>query len=76
MLSPRWKALKAGGRTLAVEVKSGATLAGDWFRGLRRFGEAAGDVRLALVYGGGQSLDRESVSVYRWRDLPRLLSTL
>lgn len=65
-----------GARTLAIEIKSGATLAGDWFRGLRRFADATGDATAVLVYGGDRSLEREGVSVYAWRDLPRLLERI
>ena len=66
--------IELGGRTMAVEIKSGATLAGDWFRGLHRFAQAAGDVQPMIVYGGEESFEREGVAVFGWRDVPRLLS--
>jgi predicted AAA+ superfamily ATPase len=62
--------LESGGRVVAVEIKSGATLAGDWFKGLRRFGEFAGKVQPVLVFGGEGRFEREGVSVVGWRSLP------
>lgn len=68
--------LEFGGRAIAVEIKSGATVAGDWFRGLHRFAALAGDVRPVIVYGGKESFEREGVSVIGWRSLPGLLDGL
>ncbi|MBL0141372.1 MAG: ATP-binding protein [Betaproteobacteria bacterium] len=65
-----------GGQTFAVEVKSGATLAGDWFRGLHRFAEAAGNIRPVLIYGGDETFEREGVSVFGWRSMPDWLRRL
>lgn len=65
--------LEFGGRTVAVEIKSGATLAGDWFKGLRRFADVAGGAEMVLVYGGGDSFTREGVRVVGWRSLPTFL---
>jgi hypothetical protein len=65
--------LEFAGRTVAVEIKSGATLAGDWFKGLRRFAGVAGGAELVLVYGGADSFTREGVSVVGWRSLPTFL---
>ena len=68
--------MEYGGRTVAVEVKSGATLAGDWFRGLHRFAALAGGVQPVLVYGGDESFEREGVSVVGWRSVPDWLRSL
>ena len=68
--------LEFGGKTLAVEIKSGATLAGDWFRGLHRFAETVDGVQPVLVYGGDVSFEREGVAVYGWRDVPKLLARI
>jgi hypothetical protein len=62
------------GRTMAVEVKSGATLAGDWFRGLHRFAGVVRDVQPVLVYGGEGGFEREGVTVLGWRSLPQWLA--
>ena len=54
-----------------VEVKSGQTVAGDFFAGLRFWRTLAGDpaAPAALVYGGDRSFRREGFTVYRWSDL-------
>lgn len=54
-----------------MEVKSGQTVASDFFAGLRFWRELAGDpaAPAALVYGGDRSFRREDVTVYRWSDL-------
>ncbi len=61
------------GKTSAFEIKSGITLAGDWFKALHRFAGAAGSVSSAVIYGGAESFRREGVQVHGWRDLPRAL---
>ena len=61
-----------GGETLTpIEVKSGQTVAGDFFAGLRYWRGLAGDpaAPAALVYGGDRSYRREGFTVYRWSDL-------
>jgi len=65
-----------GGRTVAVEIKSGATIAGDWFRGLRRFRDLVPDVEAMLVYGGEGAFEREGVRVFGWREIPQFLAAL
>jgi uncharacterized protein len=55
----------------ALEVKSGQTIASDFFSGLRYWRGLVGDARAptALVYGGDRSFRREGTTVYRWSDL-------
>ena len=55
----------------AVEIKSGQTVASDFFAGLRYWRDLTGDpdAPAALVYGGERSYRREGVTVYRWSDL-------
>lgn len=65
-----------GGRTVAVEIKSGATIAGDWFRGLRRFCELVPGAEPMLVYGGEGGFRREGVQVFGWREIPQFLAAL
>ena len=60
------------GETLTpIEAKSGQTVAGDFFAGLRYWRGLAGDpaAPAALVYGGDRSYRREGFTVYRWSDL-------
>lgn len=56
---------------IALEVKSGQTVARDFFSGLRYWRGLVGDplAPAALVYGGDRSFKREGVTVYRWSDL-------
>ena len=52
-----------------VEIKSGATVASDFFKGLARWRSMAGPSTPAtLVYGGGESYFRNGVDVRAWRD--------
>lgn len=58
----------------AVEIKSGATLSADFFKGLRRFKERsetiAGprNVDAHPIYGGDDSQRRSDVRILSWRD--------
>lgn len=62
----------------AVEIKSGATVSGDFFKNLEVFsGRVRGDsrarsVRGTLVYGGDASQKRSDAQVLSWRHLERL----
>ncbi len=55
----------------AVEVKSGMTVAGDWFANLRKFASLHPDRKIAsrLVYGGDVVQDRSDVEVVPWREV-------
>ena len=57
-----------GPELVAVEVKSGQTVASDFFKGLRYWRALLDDpaAPAALVYGGDRSFRREGVTVYRW----------
>ena len=61
-----------------IEIKSGQTLATDFFAGLQRWGLLSGTAAVApwLVYGGDQALRRGSTDIIPWRDLPRRLLDL
>lgn len=62
-----------GDAVVAIECKSGATVAGDWLGPLLRLGEdlkAAGEHRPVvpqIVYGGDGDTTRQGVHVYGWR---------
>lgn len=62
------------GRVAAIEIKSGETLAGDWFAALDKFVALAKGASPFLVYGGDRSLRRGEVSVHGWREIPQLLA--
>jgi predicted AAA+ superfamily ATPase len=57
------------GRPIAVEIKMGQTLAGDWFRPLIQFRGFSGSSAAAIVYGGDQSVTRNGIRVLPWRVL-------
>jgi predicted AAA+ superfamily ATPase len=63
----------------AVEIKSGATTAADFFKNLERFSDrmkAAGKtrrIRSHVVYGGDDSRQRSYAQVLSWRDVQRLI---
>ena len=63
--------LERGGNLVPIEIKSGATLADDFFAGLRYWLSLAGhpDGPAALVYGGAPSVRRQGIAVYSWADL-------
>ena len=60
-----------GKELTALEVKSGQTVAADFFSGLRFWRDASDtpDAPAALVYGGDRSFRRDRIPVYRWSDL-------
>jgi len=57
-----------------VEVKSGQTIATDFFKGMERWNQLAGRVGKPawLVYGGDQELRHGEVEVIPWSRLPEL----
>ena len=58
-----------------IEIKSGQTIASDFFDGLRRWGILSGDSASEawLVYGGDKALRRGTMDVIPWRELPQRL---
>lgn len=81
---PRYRAIRGAGIDLVVgdgaavrviEVKSGATTAGDWFDGLTAAADRfAGEVEVkpTLVYGGERRTTRRGVDVLPWTEVGRL----
>lgn len=53
----------------AVEIKSGATVAGDFFDGLEAFGHLQPGTHPILVYGGAERQERTSGLVLPWSEL-------
>lgn len=64
--------IEDGARLTALECKSGATVAEDWFSPLLRLAKAA-SASPALVYGGEDSSMRHGVQVVGWRNLASVL---
>jgi hypothetical protein len=72
---------RGGHEITAAEIKSGATLAGDFLKPLDSFREALAETRgpavaAALLYGGGQAATRRGVRVVPWAHLDRWVRTL
>ncbi len=62
--------IEEGGKLRPVEIKSGATLNTDYFKGLQRFTSLASDiVEPTLIYGGDDSLSHAGVTVTSWREI-------
>jgi uncharacterized protein len=64
--------LDVGGRSLAIEIKAGRTVASDWFTTLERFRKIpqARVDRSLVVYGGDEEQVRSNVVVTPWWRLP------
>ena len=59
--------LELGQRLIAVEIKSGQTVASDFFKNLTYWRRLAGDqVRTVLFYGGSEMQVRSEAVVYPW----------
>jgi len=62
--------IEEGGKIRPVEIKSGATLNTDYFKGLRRFASLAGEIiEPTLIYGGDDSHVHAGVNVSSWREI-------
>jgi hypothetical protein len=51
-----------------VEIKSGSTISGDMFQGLKWWTDMTGQKkgRMTLIYGGSDSYTREGIAVRPW----------
>jgi len=61
-----------------LEIKSGQTIAADFFQTLAKWGALAGkpDAPAWLVYGGDQSARHGNVEIVPWRSLPELVGRM
>lgn len=57
------------GALLALEIKSGRTIAGDWLGGLERFARVSAAAQRMLIYGGDEGQKRGGVTILGWRDV-------
>jgi hypothetical protein len=58
--------VEVGGRRIPVEIKAGATVAGDFLKGLDRYLALSGDAWGALVYGGTEAGERRHHRIRPW----------
>ena len=58
--------LEKDGRLVPIEIKSGKTVASDFFDGLRQWENLSGVKAGALIYGGDESYEREGFGVIPW----------
>ncbi len=67
--------LEDGPDVHAVEIKAGATIASDWFRGLQTFATTipTPPKTTAVVYGGTERQNRSQATVWPIQDIPVLL---
>jgi predicted AAA+ superfamily ATPase len=71
--------IEQGQNLLAVEIKSGATVTGDFFKNLTRFSQRMGltgrpfTVQSQVVFGGEKSQHRSKGHVLSWQDTHRIL---
>jgi predicted AAA+ superfamily ATPase len=66
--------LEAGERLNAIEIKSGQTIAPDFFSSLKLWGKLAGQADLPawLIYGGDKALTNENISIVPWKNISKL----
>jgi len=57
-----------GSRLIPVEIKAGATVASDFFKGLDGYGALSGRRSGVLVYGGDESYRRKGHHVLSWKN--------
>lgn len=64
--------LEDGEKLHAIEIKSGQTIASDFFHSLKLWGKLAGQTDLSawLIYGGDKALTNGNISVVPWRNIP------
>jgi uncharacterized protein len=59
--------MERGGKPVAIEIKSGTTIAGDFYDGLKYWRQLAGsEAPAALFYGGDAQFVRQGVNTYPW----------
>lgn len=66
--------IEHGQKLMPVEIKSGRTVARDFFSGLEKWVAMAGDLSSdpTLIYGGTDTYRHKGISVAGWRDVKKL----
>ena len=67
----------AGTKLMPIEIKSGQTLNRDFFTGLERWMDLAGDQAISpvLVYGGIDKHIQRGINIYGWNAVSQVLET-
>jgi len=67
--------IEQGPQLIPVEIKSGATVARDFFVGLEKWMALSGNLGTdpLLIYGGENSYQHKRIRVFGWKDLPEAL---
>ncbi len=70
--------IESGSEVMPVEIKLGATISEDYFKGLRLFSGklAAPPCHCAVVYGGNEQQHRSGISIWRARDVAEMMGRL
>jgi predicted AAA+ superfamily ATPase len=70
--------IESGPDVVSVEIKSGATISDDFFKGLRTFSSrlAAPPRASALVYGGTERQQRSDVGIWRVGDVAEMMGAV
>jgi len=70
--------VESSGALLPIEIKSGQTIASDYFTNLKRWQALAGqpDSAAWLIYGGDKELMRENVSIVPWKYIGKMTNRL
>lgn len=66
--------IEHGQKLMPIEIKSGKTIARDFFSGLEKWAAMAGNLSSGptLIYGGTDTYRHKGISVAGWRDLKKL----
>jgi uncharacterized protein len=62
--------IEQGQKLMPVEIKSGTTIARDFFTGLEKWSALAGDLSFSptLIYGGADTYQHKGINVTGWKD--------
>ncbi|MBD3316227.1 MAG: DUF4143 domain-containing protein [Chitinivibrionales bacterium] len=68
--------IEKGDELIAVEFKSGQTIANDYFSGLAYWRKLTGPGKRYVVYGGGKSQERSGGVVLPWRNVGETMTAM
>jgi predicted AAA+ superfamily ATPase len=69
--------VESGPDIMPVEIKSGATIRDDFFKGLRTFAKQLPQISISsLVYGGTEKQKRSDVLIWRASDIAEMMAKI